>query len=64
MDIGSMHGAKIDNKQLKKQEVHRITSDQVVRFGSEVARGKSWCISHAFPILSGCFGEVVASRTG
>ncbi|KAH0551081.1 hypothetical protein GP486_007571, partial [Trichoglossum hirsutum] len=39
-DIGSMHGTKVDNKQLKKQEVHRISNDQIVTFGSEVARGK------------------------
>ncbi|KAH0542032.1 hypothetical protein FGG08_003496 [Glutinoglossum americanum] len=39
-DIGSMHGTKIDNRQLKKQDMQKITSDQIVTFGSEVARGK------------------------
>jgi hypothetical protein len=61
-DIGSMHGTKIDNRQLKKQEVHRITSDQIVTFGSEVARGKGkrdsrvslYCTAAPMSGLSSC----------
>jgi len=37
-DIGSMHGTKVDGRQLAEMEIHKIASDQTVTFGSEITR--------------------------